>query len=186
MTATTQTITIKTLAERCGKTPRLLLDQLTAKYPETNWNVNSEIPQAFLDSIKKNAAEYDSTETPVNNGKQIGAGALTVQESAAVIMSNPGYEYGVLSALEEIQIEIVAKQGRLAGLELINAYQSAKTDIVESFLESEFDNSQKQLDAINSRAKTLTDGAGKKQKSIQGSNSKLAQMKERLAASQKF
>lgn len=186
MTTATQTITIKALADKCGKTPRILLDQLTAKYPETNWTVNSEVPHAFLESVKKNAAEYDSTETPANNGKQIGAGALTVQESATVIMSNPGYEYGVLLALEEVQLEIVAKQGRLAGLQLISAYQSAKSDVVDSFLKSEFDNSQKQLEDINKRAKALTSDAGKKQTTIQTSNSKLAQMRKRLAASQKF
>ena len=112
-TATQQTITIRSLAEQCGKTPKLLVDQLTAKYPEKKWTADSEVPQAFLESVKRNAAEYDSTETPQSNSKQIGAGSLTVQESAAVIMSNPGYEYGVLSALEEVQIEIVAKQGWL-------------------------------------------------------------------------
>lgn len=174
--------TIAQLASQVGKAPKVVIDQVTQAYPEAVWGVNSEVPQEFVDSLKKHGKEYDRTPSPSSapNTKSIGGGALTITESADLILSDSGFEYGIMAAAEEIQASIMYQQGRLAGIELINAYQSAKHNAINSFFQAELLESNDQLNALEKRSETLTAKATKKQTRAQDLASQMAQMRARI------
>lgn len=175
------TLTIAQAAAQCGKAPKILISEITAAYPATVWNVNSEVPQEFLNSLKKHAKEYDGTPTP-SNAKAIGAGQLTVTESADLIITDAGFEYGVIEALREVQLGIMNKQGHLDGIELVEAYRSAKEEVISGYLSAEFDSSKNQLAKLNQQSSAIQERAAKKQARTQSLISESAAMKAQLAA----
>lgn len=175
--------TIAQLASQVGKAPKVVINQVTQAYPEAVWGVNSEVPQEFVDSLTKHGKEYDQTPTPSSesNTKAIGGGALTVTESADLILSDAGFEYGIMAASEEVQAAVMYQQGRMAGIEMINAYQGAKHAALNSFFQAEMLESKDQLDALDRRAEALKGAATKKQQTAQGLASQMAEMKARIA-----
>lgn len=175
--------TIAQIAAQVNKAPKVVINQITQAYPESVWGVNSEVPQEFLDSLKKHGQEYDQTSTPSSSSqaKSIGAGALTVTESADLILSDAGFEYGIMAAAEEVQASIMYQQGRMAGIEMINAYQGAKHAALNSFFQAELLESKDQLDALDKRAEALKGAATKKQQTAQALASQLAEMRTRIA-----
>lgn len=175
------TLTIAQAAAQCNKAPKVLINEITAAYPSTVWTVNSEVPQEFLSSLKKHAKEYDGTPTP-SNAKAIGAGQLTVTESADLIITDAGFEYGVMEALREVQLGIMSKQGHLDGVELVEAYRSAKEDVIGDYLAAEFESSKSQLAELNKKSAAIQERAQKKQARTQAMMSQSAAMKAQLAA----
>lgn len=178
------TLTISQAAAQCQKAPKVLIDQLTAAYPATVWGINSEVPADFLASLKKHAKEYDGTPAP-SEAKAIGAGQLTVTESADLIVTDAGFEYGVMEAIREVQLDIMSQQGYLDGVELVEAYRDAKEEVITNYLSSEFDSSKSQLAQLKQRKAALTSQAAKKQARTQSLNSQAATMKAELAAMKK-
>lgn len=176
--------TIAQLASQVNKAPKLVINEVTKAYPEAVWGLNSEVPQEFIDSLTKHAKEYDGTPTPSTSSdtKAIGGGALTVTESADLILSDAGFEYGIMAAAEEVQASIMYQQGRMAGIELINAYQSAKHDALSGFFQSELLESKDQLNALAKRGEALKAAATKKQQTAQTLASQMAEMKAQIAA----
>ena len=150
--------TIATVAENCKQAPKALLGQITGAYPDQKWTVNSEVPQEFLDRIKYHAAQYDSTETP-STSQQLPGGQLTVAESSDVILSDDGFEYGVMNALLEVQLAVSRQQGRIAGVEIINAYKGGKEETIGAYFESEMERSEQTIADINERTKAIVQSA---------------------------
>lgn len=176
--------TIAQLASQVNKAPKLVINEVTKAYPEAVWGLNSEVPQEFIDSLTKHAKEYDGTPTPSTSSdtKAISGGALTITESADLILSDAGFEYGIMAASEEIQASIMYKQGRMAAIEMINAYQSAKHNALNGFFQAELLESKDQLIALEKRGEALQEAATKKQQTAQALTSQMSEMRARISA----
>ncbi|BBD59477.1 hypothetical protein NIES2109_22640 [Nostoc sp. HK-01] len=143
-------------------TAKQLTDQLQSKFPEQSFNINSEVPESFIEEIEKLATRVQDSKSSSNSNTQATAGGLgmtTSANSSEAIVNAKSAVLGITQCIQQVlmdeEVVVAINRGFNDALTVLQAYESGRKQVLEAHVGSRMTALEEETNSLISEREAL-------------------------------